>query len=34
MNSASCDNEEVIFKLEEKKMSKDEINEKIRLKQI
>ena len=31
MNSASCDNEEVIFKLEEKKMSKDEINEKIRL---
>ena len=31
MNSASCANEEVIFKLEEKKMSKDEINEKIRL---
>ena len=29
MNSASCDNEEVIFKLEEKKMSKDEINEMV-----
>ena len=31
MNSASCDNEEVIFKLEEKKMEKDEINERVRI---
>ena len=31
MNSASCDNEEVIFKLSEKKMNKDEINEKVRI---
>ena len=31
MNSASCDNEEVIIKLEEKKMDKDEINEKLRI---
>jgi len=31
MNSAYCDNEEVIFKLAEKKMSKDEINEKVRV---
>lgn len=31
MNSASCDNEEVIIKLEEKKLSKDEINEKVRM---
>ena len=31
MNSASCDNEEVIFKLEEKKMAKDEINERVRI---
>ena len=31
MNSASCDNEEVIFKLKEKKMDKDEINERIRI---
>ena len=31
MNSAACDNEEVIIKLEEKKMSKEEIDEKVRL---
>ena len=31
MNSASCDNEEVIFKLKEKKMEKDEINERVRI---
>ena len=31
MNSASCDNEEVVIKLEEKKLSKDEINEKVRM---
>ena len=31
MNSASCDNEEVIFKLEEEKMAKDEINERVRI---
>ena len=31
MNSATCDNEEVIIKLEEKKMSKDEIDEKVRM---
>ena len=31
MNSPSCDNEEVIIKLEEKKMDKDEINEKLRI---
>ena len=31
MNTASCDNEEVIIKLEEKKLSKDEIDEKIRM---
>ena len=29
MNSATCENEEVIFKLKEKKMDKDEINEKV-----
>ena len=31
MNSASCDNEEAIFKLEEKKLAKDEINERVRI---
>ena len=31
MNSASCDNEEVIIKLEEKTISKEEINDKVRL---
>ena len=31
MNSASCDNEEVVFRLEEKKMEKDEINERVRI---
>ena len=31
MNSASCDSEEVIFKLEEKKLEKDEINERVRI---
>ena len=31
MNSASCDSEEVIIKLEEKKMSKEEIDEKVRI---
>ena len=31
MNSASCDNEEVVFKLDEKKMEKDEINERVRI---
>ena len=29
MNSATCENEEVIFILKEKKMDKDEINEKV-----
>ena len=31
MNSASCDNEEVIIKFEEKKMKKEEIDENIRM---
>ena len=31
MNSASCDNEEVIIRLEEKTISKEEINENVRL---
>ena len=31
MNSASCDNEEVVFKLDEKEMGKDEINERVRI---
>ena len=31
MKSASCDEEEAIFKLEEKKLAKDEINERVRI---
>ena len=31
MNSASCDNEEVIIKFKKKNMNKDEINEKVRI---
>ena len=31
MNSASCDNEEVIIQLDEKKMNKEKIDDKVRI---